>query len=339
MRRRRAIIGAVWLALGLASGAPGVFASPVQAEIAAKTVRGDVYPRRPVRFSGGIVGHADVEYANLVGFRPLLLDVYAHEHSGSGRLPLVVWIHGGGWNRGDSRTSGAYADWPAVLASLAARGYVVASVNYRLSGEARFPAQIQDVKAAVRYLRAHAGQYGIDPARVYVWGGSAGGHLAALAATSCGVAAFEPEPSTGRLPKSLRPAADAAASDCVQGAAVWYGVFDLETAGTGGIASLLGCDPAACAAAARTASPASYADSADPPMLLAHGTADKEAPVRQAEEMAARLRAAGARVQTLFIRGADHGWIGPDPAATRQASLLALQRTFDFFDSIRGGRR
>src|SRR3546814_8274257 len=88
------------------------------------------------------------------------------------------------------------------LASLAARGFVVASVDYRLTGEARFPAQVQDVKAAICYLRSQSASFGIDPARVYLWGGSAGGHLAALAAASCGVAAFDPPASTDR--KSTR---------------------------------------------------------------------------------------------------------------------------------------
>src|SRR6185312_15847831 len=83
-------------------------------------------------------------------------------------------------------------DWPGVLASVAGRGYVVASVEYRLSGEARFPAAIQDVKAAIRWLRTHASQYGIEPRRAVIWGGSAGGQLAALAGTTCGIAALEP---------------------------------------------------------------------------------------------------------------------------------------------------
>ena len=77
--------------------------------------------------------------------------------------PLVIWIHGGGWSRGDSRGNGAITNFPAALAELAARGYVVASVNYRLSGEAKFPAQIQDVNAAIAYLKTNSARYRIDP--------------------------------------------------------------------------------------------------------------------------------------------------------------------------------
>ncbi|MBW8812858.1 MAG: alpha/beta hydrolase [Caulobacterales bacterium] len=319
-------------ALAAMSAAPAG-AAPVAARIAPKTVRADVYPRPVARFAGGVVGQADVEYANLSGYRPLTLDLYRRARPGR-PAPLVIWIHGGGWNRGDSRTSGAYADWPGVLASLAARGFVVASVNYRLSGEARFPAQIQDVKAAIRFLRANAVRYGIDPSRVYAWGGSAGGHLAALAATSCGVEAFAPVASTGRLSGAeARAARPLTQSDCVQGAAIWYGIFDLADVGKLDAPSLLGCAPGACAGAAAAASPVTYVDPADPPMLLIHGLADTEVSPQQTRAMAQRLRAAGVPVETLFTPGVDHGWIGTDAAATRAASLQALQRTFDFFDA------
>ena len=135
---------------------------PPEAEIAAKTVRRDVFPRAHVRFPGGVVATPQVEIANFDGFRPVRMDIYAPSRRTRPR-PAVLWVHGGGWSRGDSRTSGAYADWPGVLASLAARGFVVAAVDYRLSGEARFPAQIQDVPAAIRHLRTHAVELGIDP--------------------------------------------------------------------------------------------------------------------------------------------------------------------------------
>jgi hypothetical protein len=84
----------------------------VQAEIASETVRDDVFPKTSAHFADGIVGQPDVEYSNIVGFRPLQLDLYTHERSGTQARPLVIWIHGGGWRRGDSRTSAAYADFP-----------------------------------------------------------------------------------------------------------------------------------------------------------------------------------------------------------------------------------
>ena len=103
-------------------------------EILSKAARDDVFARGPVSFPGGIVGFHGIEFANLVGYRPIELDLYRSAQPGP-KLPLVIWVHGGGWSRGDARVSGAYKDWPAVLASLAARGYVVAAIDYRLSGD------------------------------------------------------------------------------------------------------------------------------------------------------------------------------------------------------------
>src|SRR6185369_12270345 len=162
---------------------------------------------------GDVVGFPDLTYSSLSGYRPLILDLYKPAKSGK-PLPLVIYLHGGGWQGGHTRHSGAFEDWPGVLASIAARGYVVASVEYRLSGEAAFPAAVQDVKAAIRWLRMHATEFGIDKARAVVWGGSAGGQLAALVGASCGVAALEPpaaaanqRPEPGRVdkPVSSRP--------------------------------------------------------------------------------------------------------------------------------------
>ena len=178
---------------------------------AAHGVLEDRYPVRRVAFGGGVTGLADVVYSQPSGFRPLTLDLYLPASRSAGApvaRPLVLFVHGGAWFVGHTRHSGAFERWPDVLAALAARGYVVSSMNYRFSREAPFPAAIQDVKMAIRYLRAHAGEYGIDKQRVLVWGGSSGGQLAALAATTCHVAALEPPDAP-------------AESDCVQAALLW----------------------------------------------------------------------------------------------------------------------
>lgn len=311
-----------------------------EAEIAPKTMRQDVFPQAQVRFAGGVIAMPQVEIANLDGYRPVRMDIYVPARR-AGPRPAVLWVHGGGWSRGDSRTSGAYADWPKVLASLAARGFVVASVDYRLSGEARFPAQIQDVKAAIGYLRAHAAELGVDPSRVYLWGGSAGAHLAALAVTSCGEPAFAPPPSTGRLERSEIAALKAKAavgSDCVQGAALWYGLFDLAQSPKVNVAGLLGCESKVCVETVRTASPLHRVGPASPPMLLIHGSADATAPHAQSAAMTAALQRAGVRAELVTIPGIDHGWLGATPEATREASLLALRQTFSFFESLAAGR-
>jgi acetyl esterase/lipase len=257
--------------------------------------------------------------------------------------PIVPRPGRGGWSRGDARQSGTFADWPGVLAMLAARGYVVASVDYRLSGEAKFPAPVQDVKAAIRFLRSRAGDYGIDPSRVYLWGGSAGGHLAGLATVTCGVAAFDPPPSTGRLPGSAaKLAKPLPQSDCVRGAALWYGVFDFALGGgqpgtalnAKTLTALLGCDPAVCRDTVAAASPVSYVKRDTPPLLLIHGTADEEVAFRQSEAMAAKMKAAGASVEFVPVAGANHGFIDTTADATKRDSLMALDRTFAFFDKL-----
>jgi acetyl esterase/lipase len=327
---------------------PAAGTAQPQAEpaISAKSIRDDVFPVSEAAYPGGIIARPHVEFANYVGYRPLQLDLYLHaDRAASKARPLVIWIHGGGWNRGDSRQSGAFTDFPAVLATLAARGYVVASVDYRLSGEARFPAQVQDVKAAIRFLRSKSGEFGIDPSRVLLWGGSAGGHLAALAAATCGVASFDPSASAGRLSHAQAlKAVPLAQSDCVQGAAIWYGVFDLAAHGAepgtalveDNMAPLLGCAKGGCAVAEKTASPITYVGRDTPPMLLIHGTADEEVAFHQTEAMAEAMKKAGVPVDMVMIPGANHGWIGKTPEDTRRYSLLALDRTFAFLDRVAG---
>jgi len=336
-----------WRLLALALAATPGFAAADTGKvpaISAKSVRDDTFPTVEVRYPGGIIARGHVEYANYVGYRPLQLDLYLHTDRARAKpRPLVIWVHGGGWSRGDARQSGAFADWPGVLAMLAARGYVVASVDYRLSGEAKFPAPVQDVKAAIRFLRSQAGAYGIDPSRVYLWGGSAGGHLAGLATVTCGVAAFDPPPSTGRLPGSAaKLAKPLPQSDCVQGAALWYGVFDFALGGdrpgtalnAKTLTALLGCDPALCRDTVTAASPISYVKRETPPLLLIHGTADEEVSFRQSEAMAAKMKAAGASVEFVPVAGANHGFVDATPEATKRDSLMALDRTFAFFDRL-----
>jgi acetyl esterase/lipase len=327
--------------LAMLVASPGAAVSPVDAEISEKSTREDVFPQAEISFPGEVVAWPQVEISNLDGYRPVRMDIYAPRDRGTPR-PAVLWVHGGGWSRGDARTSGAYANWPAVLASLAARGFVVASIDYRLSGEAKFPAQIQDVKAAIRHLRVEARALGIDPSRVYLWGGSAGGHLASLAAVTCGVADYEPQPSTGRLSRreisALKGTKAPPVDDCVQGAALWYGIFDLEHVPNVNVAGLLGCDPSICRDIARAASPLYRIGKYVPPMLLIHGTTDETVDVSQSEAMMTSLKGAGASAELLLIPGVDHGLTGSTPDITREANLLALRRTFAFFESLAARR-
>jgi acetyl esterase/lipase len=322
---RRALYGVLGLAavtVGLrsaeAAAPPRVFA------VASAPVLEDRMPNPPIAFPGGVKAWRDVVYQTMAGYRPQIVDIYVP--AGKGPHPLVLYIHGGGWMGGHTRHSGALADFPRVLAALAAEGFTVASLEYRLSGEARFPAQLQDANAALRFLRAHAAQYAIDPARVGVWGGSAGGHLTALTALTCGDTALDP----------------AAAQDrCVQAAVTWYGVFDFATMHEATDASgagnrLLGCASLCDAEALRKVSPVTYIDAKDPPFLLIHGTQDKVVPVAQSHSGEAALRQAGVPVEAIYIEGVDHSFIGATPERTRAATLRATNATFDFFHAKLG---
>ena len=313
----------VWLAV--ATGA--VAAQSRDFPVAAAASQNDVYPDRVTRFAGGVTGLADITYSVLPGFRPLALDLYLPR--GRDSRPLVLFVHGGGWVGGNTRHSGALANFPAALARLSSEGFVVASVEYRLSGEAQFPAALQDVRAALRFLKSNAAKYRIDPAKVAVWGGSAGGHLAALAALSCGDQSLDPAPSP-------------AGTECVQGAVIWYGVFDFapvvarnEAAGV----RFLGCRGPCEAAAVQRASPVSYITSGDPPFLLIHGEADRTVDVSQSRDAEIVLRKAGIGVSSIYIPYVDHSFVGRSPAETRRATLAATNATFDFFHKLFGNAR
>jgi acetyl esterase/lipase len=307
------------------------------AEVAAAPVLGDPYPPRETHFGRDVAARADVVYATPPGFRPLRLDLYRPNARGAAR-PLVVYVHGGGWRSGHTRHAGAFADWPAVLASVARRGYVVASIEYRLSGEARFPAALEDVKAAVRWLRSRAGEFGIDRNRVVIWGGSAGGHLAALAAASCDAPDLAPKYMDAALQKE---------SDCVQGLVAWYGVFDLRAATASHApadvnapaASFLGCSPDACPEAASLASPTTHVGAGHPPTLLIHGEDDRVVPVSQSRTFQAALEAKGVRSRLIVLPEVDHSFIGKSAASTRTASLEALAETLAFIDAATGEKR
>jgi acetyl esterase/lipase len=323
------------LALAAQSGFPRALLERIPT--GSQAVLGDHYPAVHVSFPGGVVGLPALTYEVLPWYRPMHLDLYLPAGKGA-RRPLVVYIHGGGWMSGHPRQSGAFENWPGVLALIASRGYVVASVEYRLSGEAAFPAAIQDVKAAIRWLRANAAEYGIDPSRVVVWGGSAGGHLAALDAVTCGVASLGPISEKG-----AQVAPEGPQGDCVQGLVTWYGVFDFRQPRpkVGRVVErFLGCSAGGCTAAQlAAASPATYVKSGEPPALLIVGSADNVVGAQQSRDFDALLRSKGDPVQLLIIPGVNHSFVGSTPASTRAASLEALQRTFEFIQGTVGSGR
>jgi acetyl esterase/lipase len=223
------------------------------------------------------------------------LDLYLPENV-HGALPVVVWIHPGAWQQGSKELC------PAVL--LVAKGYAVASVNFRLAQDAAFPAQIEDCKAAIRWLRAGAAKYRLDAAHIGVWGASSGGHLASLLGTTGRVK--ELEGTGGNLEQSSR----------VQAVVDWFGPADftlphkLDSDAASVVALLIGPADAKNREKLRRASPVTYVDRDAAPFLIMHGDEDDVVPVAQSESLAAALKKAGVEAKLVIIKGSGHGDIG-----------------------------
>jgi acetyl esterase/lipase len=289
------------------------------------------YPPQKVSFPGGVSAQFDITYSALAGFRPLTLDIYTPKPSPI-PLPFVLFVHGGGWNSGDSRHASPFPDFPRALAGLAAQGYVVASVNYRLSQEAHFPAALQDVKAAIRWLRGHASDYGGDPTRLAAWGMSAGGQLAAMAGTSCGVMRFEPDGNVNY----------AAPSDCTEAVIDWFGPTDLDTPAAGPGESkdgfvaakkaseaglYLGCEPAACPpGVAKLASPLGFISENAPPFLIQQGATDTAVLPGQSQKLYDALRQKNIPAEITLYPDVGHDFLkdGKPDAATVTKAMTKL---------------
>ena len=235
----------------------------------------------------------------------LTLDLYCPEKV-SGSLPVIVWIHTGGWSKGRKERC------PAV--ALVQDGYAVASIDYRLTSTAPFPAQIEDCKAAVRWLRANASTYHLDPDHIGVWGHSAGGHLAALLGTSGGVRELEGTGDNMSYSSRVQAVCDVAGpSDLVR----LYQEASQSRGDKSGkvmydVAALVGGSAEKNITTATAASPIHYVSKDDPPFLIIHGENDATIPVTQAESFAAALKAAGVETTLEIANGRGHGAGGPN---------------------------
>ena len=215
------------------------------------------------------------------------LDLYLPEKAAR-PLPVILYVHGGGWQGGDKSNGPAFR--------FAAKGYAVASMNYRFSQHATFPAQIYDCKAAVRWLRANARKYGLDADHIGAWGGSAGGHLVALLGTTAGVKELE------------GPGGNEEQSSRVQAVVDWFGPTDFLTVGAKETRTqLLGGDPQTNKEKALKASPMTYVSKDAAPFLIMHGDEDQTVPIAQSETFAAALKKAGADATFVVIKGGKHG--------------------------------
>ncbi len=235
----------------------------------------------------------DIEYARPDGYS-LRLDLYLPENRQGKRLPVVIWVHGGGWKNGSKDK--CRAAW------LADEGYAVVSINYRLTDVAQWPAQIDDCREAVRWARRNASVFGFDPARIGAWGSSAGGHLVALMGTL-------PYPENESVSSRVAAVCD------------WYGPTELLTMPPNNVgngrteedvansngAKLLGCTVKDCPELARQASAYDNVSKDDAPFLIMHGDEDPGVPIQQSIQFHERLQKAGVPSQFEIVEGAGHG--------------------------------
>lgn len=237
------------------------------------------------------------------GGEPLTLHL-AKPKGAEGPCPVIVYIHGGGWRAGSK--DGHRDD----IRRAAAQGYVAASVGYRFAPAARFPAQIEDCKCAIRWLRAHAKELNIDPNRIGAIGFSAGAHLSMILGAMDSADGLEGE---GGWPEQ---------SSKVQAVVAYFGPTNFNSPYPDRtvpiIEEFLGGTPQEKPDAYRLASPITYVNKGDAPMLLFQGTNDILVPYEQAFEMVTALSKAGVPGRVEILLGKGHGWANDDLAHTRQ---------------------
>jgi acetyl esterase/lipase len=276
----------------------------------------------------------DQPYAEAHGVS-LLADLFLPQGAGA-PVPVVVWVHGGGWRFGNRRLA------PDLSRFFARRGLAMASIDYRLSGQALFPAQIEDVKAAIRWLRGTALAHGLDGARIGILGSSAGGHLAALAGltphgpfdAACGAHADQPADVQAVVdaygptdflqidahrPPDGTPSADPETLLLPPGVTRSAQPDSFES-------YLLGAPIESVPDRVRTANPVSYARPGAPPFLILHGTSDTTVPVHQSELLYDALAAHDNDVTLGLIDGIGHGFLNRTHLDDRCAWTMTVRR-------------
>jgi acetyl esterase/lipase len=253
----------------------------------------------------------DIAYAPDLG-----LDLYMPANVAS--PPLIVFVHGGAWRAGSKDRA------PTVFVD---NGFALASLDFRQSGEAPFPAMIHDIKGAIRFLRAHAGDYGYNPDRIAITGESSGGHLAALVGITNGHAELE-----GTVGGNSDQSSD------VQAIMSYFGASDLTTIlqqstsfGFGlrepALEALLGTVPEEDPEIAALASPVTHVDANDPPLLLLHGDRDPQMPINQAHQLEGAYEELGLDITFDVVHGAAHGGAAFYDDTHLPVALAFLRRT------------
>jgi acetyl esterase/lipase len=258
-----------------------------------------------------VIFESGVEYAN-PDSQHLQLDL-ARPKSGRGPFPAVLCIHGGGFR------AGARAGYDRLIVQLAERGYVAATASYRLAPKYPFPAAVHDVKAAVRWLRANAEKYGIDPTRIGVTGGSAGGHLAQFLGVTAGIATFDGNGGNPGVSSAVACVVN------VYGPSDFTKSYGKSVDAAEVLPLFLGGDLTKERHRHIIASPLYWVTPAAAPTLCIHGTEDKYVNHEQAVWLIDRLKASDVEAELLTLPGAGHGFKGDD-AKKADAAM------FEFFD-------
>jgi acetyl esterase/lipase len=255
--------------------------------------------RRPPPEVPDAIIDRDLVYSTVNG-HSLRLDLYRPQNS-NGPFPVVVWLYGGAWLHGRKEHT------PAV--GLVKDGYAIASVDFRSSNMAPFPAQIEDCKAVVRWLRANAAKYHLDRDHIGAWGFSSGGHLAALLGTTCGVVELEGKEGNLNESSCVQAVCDVAGpSDLVRMySEVSDNATELGTKARDAIDQLIGGPLPQNQQKAVAASPVHYLSKESAPFLIIHGEQDETIPLEQSKSLAAALKAAGVPVQLEIATGRGHG--------------------------------
>lgn len=229
-----------------------------------------------------------------------LLDLYIPQDK-PGPFPIVVWIHGGGWRLGTKKLKQA----PHALLDA---GIAVASINHRYPDDAVFPAQIHDIKAAVRWIRAHAKEYNLDPNKIGTWGFSSGAHLSALMGTTCGVKEFEGEEGNLEFSSCVQAACDVSGPTDFLKIVEQSGPDSLRKHGRSdsAISELLGGKLEKKKDLAWKASPLKYVTKDDCPILIIHGNKDRVVPLAQSEEFYKALKNKHVNAEFLVIKDGGH---------------------------------
>jgi len=272
------------------------------------------------RLADGVEVISDIPYARPAD-NVLRLNIVLPSEETAELRPVVVFVHGGAWRTGNRRSGMRY------LLPLARAGYLGVSIDYRLTQQARFPAQLYDAKAAVRWVRAHIADYGGDPQRIAVAGSSAGAQLALLLGLSNG----EPE-----LEGAVGDELDT--SSAVSLIVDWFGPSDLRYSDEQLdsweqliMRELLGGLPAEVPELAALASPITHIDAADPPVLIIHGTADETVPIALSQKLYEALKAAGVEAEYIEVPGGGHGFFrftDPDQDELNNMMIDFLDRHF-----------